>query len=248
MKDNKISNNSPEDYAEDPVTDWTVDRQGNEIWFIGKERPDTTILRLYVEKDEFGNFVLLNGEKVWIDEIVLRAFKGIAPKGKTNVRHINGDIYDDSVDNLCWQNGYLKQREMADFMAFKKEAKLTMNPNGVIRKNGKVCKELLAKYDTTTADCLAFPLVAVMKDEQGGNSGWSKRILVQFLGKIEGDPESLENPAILHKNMDNLDFSFDNLVWVEDTDPRYIEYRETWIKKFDEFKSKLSPDNPYMEV
>lgn len=31
MKDNKISNNSPEDYAEDPVTDLTVDRQGNEI-------------------------------------------------------------------------------------------------------------------------------------------------------------------------------------------------------------------------
>ena len=45
-------------------------------------------------------------------------------------------------------------------------------------------------------------------------------------GFVNGDNASLNKPVILHKDLDRMNFSEDNLEWVEETDQRYIDYLE----------------------
>lgn len=48
--------------------------------------------------------------------------------------------------------------------------------------------------------------------------------LMDAAGYVQGDDAVLEKPVILHRNMNYRNFASDNLEWVEETDPRYLEY------------------------
>lgn len=56
--------------------------------------------------------------------------------------------------------------------------------------------------------------------------------LMDAAGSVDGEKYDLSNAVILHKDYDPMNFSSDNLEWVEAADPRYIEYQE----KFEEWK------------
>ena len=58
--------------------------------------------------------------------------------------------------------------------------------------------------------------------------------LMATAGYIEGEKYDLKCPVILHKDNNLMNFSSDNLEYVEDTDTRYIEYK----KKKDEWTNQ----------
>ena len=65
--------------------------------------------------------------------------------------------------------------------------------------------------------------------------------LMTIAGYVCGEKYALENPVILHKDNNPMNFSSDNLEYVEDTDTRYIEYK----KKKDEWTHQRNIDlNP----
>lgn len=61
---------------------------------------------------------------------------------------------------------------------------------------------------------------------------------------VEGDPSLLQHPRIVHLDMDYLNFSFDNLKWVEEDS---LEYQEYIIRKqadIDALTIALNPNHP----
>jgi hypothetical protein len=49
--------------------------------------------------------------------------------------------------------------------------------------------------------------------------------IMKSAGFVNGDDALFKNPVILHRDFDRLNFSADNLEWVENTDQRYIDYQ-----------------------
>ena len=49
--------------------------------------------------------------------------------------------------------------------------------------------------------------------------------VMKSAGFVNGDDAILKDPVILHKDFDRMNFSEDNLEWVERTDQRYIDYQ-----------------------
>jgi hypothetical protein len=43
-------------------------------------------------------------------------------------------------------------------------------------------------------------------------------------GYVAGDKTILKDPVVLHRDMNVGNYNYDNLMWVETEDPRYIEY------------------------
>ena len=61
---------------------------------------------------------------------------------------------------------------------------------------------------------------------------------------VEGDPSLLQHPRIVHEDMDYLNFSYDNLKWVEEDS---LEYQEYIIRKqadIDALTIALNPNHP----
>lgn len=56
--------------------------------------------------------------------------------------------------------------------------------------------------------------------------------LMDTAGYVDGEKYVLKSPVILHKDYAPMNFSSDNLEWVEAADPRYIEY----LERFEEWQ------------
>lgn len=65
--------------------------------------------------------------------------------------------------------------------------------------------------------------------------------IMRRAGYVQGDDANLTSPVILHKDLDPLNFSSDNLEFVESSDSRYLEFLE---KKEELKKSKIRRLNP----
>lgn len=61
---------------------------------------------------------------------------------------------------------------------------------------------------------------------------------------VEGDPSLLQCPRVLHKDMDYLNFSYDNLKWVEENSWEYQEYIKKKQADIDAQTIKLNPHIP----
>lgn len=48
---------------------------------------------------------------------------------------------------------------------------------------------------------------------------------MKWAGYIQGDDADLQEPVILHRDLDWKNFASDNLEWTEATDQRYLDYQ-----------------------
>lgn len=61
---------------------------------------------------------------------------------------------------------------------------------------------------------------------------------------VQGDPSLLQHPKIVHLDMDYLNFSYDNLKWVEEDSWEYQEYIKKKQADIDAQTIKLNPNIP----
>ena len=61
---------------------------------------------------------------------------------------------------------------------------------------------------------------------------------------VEGNPSVLQHPRIVHLDMDYLNFSYDNLKWVEEGSQVYQEYVKKKRADIDAQTIALNPNHP----
>lgn len=54
----------------------------------------------------------------------------------------------------------------------------------------------------------------------------------------------MKRPRVLHKDMDYLNFSYDNLEWAEEDSQEYQEYLKKKQEDIDELTIHLNPGHP----
>lgn len=119
---------------------------------------------------------------------------------------------------------------------------LTITSGGEVLKNGvkvPIC-DCIGDADTDLMRCI--------RPHVSDPNKMSGRLFIDDLmaaaGYVACEKYDLKDPVILHKDNDPMNFSSDNLEWVECNGPRYIEYQ----KRFEEWKHKrnveLNPGKP----
>ena len=61
---------------------------------------------------------------------------------------------------------------------------------------------------------------------------------------VDGNPSIMKRPRVLHKDMDYLNFSYDNLEWAEEDSQEYQEYLKKKQEDIDELTIHLNPGHP----
>lgn len=91
-------------------------------------------------------------------------------------------------------------------------------------------------YDPDTNSYFYRGITAYVHHISGHINGYSEDpdLLMKKAGYVQGDDALLTNPAILHRDMDPLDFSSENLEFVERTDPKYQNY----LAVLDKYRAK----------
>ena len=63
-------------------------------------------------------------------------------------------------------------------------------------------------------------------------------------GFVQGDDAGLQNPVILHRDMNYMNFASDNLEWIEKDDPRYLAYQTKITQDRQARDKEMNGDKP----
>lgn len=186
---------------------------------------------------------LKNFPSAYIDEMVAHCWIGPRPNDgkKYFIRHNDGDISNDEVSNLEWveatpeniaaaQASYdiVNKKKRLDY--FKKTLKIKVTKEGKVFQNKVELHPHHSGYDSDTDLFYHYEKeeVTYSYTNRWGNGETGKYkvdSLMYVFGFVAGDPDSFDEPVILHKDKDFTNHNTDNLEWCEKDDPRYIEFR-----------------------
>ena len=195
---------------------------------------------LEIKTDGNGEKYVNTGYKIiYVKKAVFTCFCHCDDHNKTQIWYKDGNPANLHYTNLVARE---KQTYHTAAPAFKHTNGLTITKNGEVyhRKVKEKIHNSVGDADTGLMRCIRPHVSAPNK--------MSGRLLMDDLmataGYVAGEKYALENPVILHKDNNPMNFSSDNLEWVESTDTRYIEYQ----KKVEEWKHQrnieLNPGKP----
>lgn len=203
--------------------------------FVGKDDGDG-IVSVPIKTDKFGNQHVVvkdrkgNIEFLHVDEMVKLCFHGRRKyDGKPYyLAHKDNNKANCSIDNLEWRIKPYKYNEAEKF-----SRKLCKGATVVVHRDGRVQQKgkFLSVYDTIfdgdiDMTCIIAPYVPVDVPGRIRDKRCSIDKLMDESGYVHGDKYSFNRPVILHRDNDWMNFHTDNLEFVEEDDPRYIEYRK----------------------
>ena len=181
---------------------------------------------------------LKGGRIIRIDQVVIETYKNKAPKDSVYViNHIDGNWHNHNINNLEWieltPDIEIQMFRRHDENREKTEWEESYERYGVsVRKDGKIkqySKSLhIQDYRNKAHKRLKYTEDAYVSIQLilGGYNECKVDDIMYYFGFVAGNKMQFNDPVILHKNNDYMDFTPGNLEWCEKTDQRYIDYRK----------------------
>ncbi len=209
---------------------------------------------LTIETDSDGyKFVDSGFCNVYLDDAVAKGFLKVpAAYEAYYVKHIDGDPGNCSKDNLQWVTVDEKVLTTAKTVFFDEGSYITRDGELVIKK-GKVIEraQIRDRWLDTDLDRVwvyEIPQAFTYETDVWGPDMYDIEECMAKAGYIGGNKNDLKKPVILHIDGDVSNFRSDNLLWVEEDDPRYVQFKadclqrqKDLIKKYN--KGYTLPDN-----
>ncbi|ADY37629.1 hypothetical protein Bacsa_3101 [Phocaeicola salanitronis DSM 18170] len=187
---------------------------------------------------------------VELDELVADCYVPKPVDGKTyGLTHKDGNLGNCNASNLEW-----KEVKNYSLLSTIREAL-----KGIwVKFDGTVWKEKSAKNripivkdigdsDTDRMVPIPEPYISYrVKNKYGGydDKHISMDNLMDMAEFVNGDKSGMRNPGVLHKDGDYLNFSDDNLEWVEKDSPEYQEYMRKKKEDLERRTIELNPNHP----
>lgn len=172
-------------------------------------------------KDKFGNLVS-------VEKAVITCFCKPKPKDgkKYAISHKDGNPANCHYKNLEWVLVHYVHAKTPEVSITIAGVDLVVRKDGTVwSKNGKKLPIYDYLFDPEiNLDVCIDPYVRVPQTHSIYPKNKDMDDLMKTAGYINGDDAILTNPVILHRDYDRMNFSEDNLEWVEKTDQRYIDY------------------------
>ena len=174
-------------------------------------------------KQHLGPFIVDKyGNRIFIATAVMTCFLPPQPEdGKTyTIGFKDGNKYNCDYRNLQWVEYHYQNTTIPKVRLYVAGKFIEVFSSGTIKVGGHEESPIDYNYDPDMDLHCAWSVPQVRIDK--------KKIAVDELmsaaSYVQGDDAGLKNPVILHRDYDYKNFASNNLEWVEETDPRYLDY------------------------
>lgn len=189
-------------------------------------------LYLRTRMDDLGKFVVhpWYGNRISIAKAVLTCFCPPHPyDGKHyGVMYKDGNKSNCNYKNLEWVEYHHVSNPNDSYNYFCGNSVLTIKRDGTIYKGKRkeTIETVIGDADTDSMVTLADPFIGVRRPGTIHQRHVPVDQLMDVAGFVNGDDAVLDDPVILHRDNDWMNFDSDNLEYVERTDERYIQYQQ----------------------
>lgn len=175
-------------------------------------------------------------------------FKPMPCDGKKYILvHKDGNLENCNANNLEW-----KSVRKYDPLSTKRKLDngITVTFEGKFYKGKKELQVVKEIGDADTDRIVGIdPLVYYQEKNKYGNYETKSVHPDDLMAEAEfvgGDKSLLKNPKVLHKDHDYMNFSEENLEWVEEDSQEYQDYKNKKKTDIDELTKKLNPNKPFI--
>lgn len=182
--------------------------------------------------DTNGPFVLsqdTDGIRIDLCPAILEAFVAPLPSDgpKYMVHWKDGNKYNNDYTNLEWRPYQYRHSSSDIEMLYRQNNLIGVHRDGSIWLDGR--EERVLDYHFETDTWIRFPDKKVFT-----TLDYQQPLYIEDLmcacGYVQGDPDSIMNPVILHKDNNYRNCASDNLEWVDKDDSRYDAFLDQRLK------------------
>lgn len=225
-----------------------VNRKGTHVYREYKNQNYNKFLQIHQRTDGSKYLSLTSPGIVELDELVADSYNPKPCDGKEYILvHKDGHLWNCDADNLEW-----KQVVKFDPLSTKRKLNngITVTFDGKFydgKKELPVVKEI---GDSDTDRIVGIdPYVRYYRKNIYRRIIEKKAYPDDLMAEAEfinGDKSRLKKPKVLHKDQDYLNFSEENLEWVEEDSQEYQDYKNKKKADIDELTKKLNPNKPFI--
>lgn len=225
-----------------------VNKEGTRVYREYKNPNYNRFLQIH-KKDDGSKYLKLTFPGiVKLDELVADCFKPMPCDGKKYILvHKDGNLENCNANNLEWKS-VIKYNPLSTKR--KLDNGITVTFEGKFYKGKKELQVVKEIGDADTDRIVGIdPLVYYQEKNKYGNyerKSVSPDDLMAEAEYVNGDKSLLKNPKVLHKDHDYMNFSEENLEWVEESSQEYQEYKNKKKTDIDELTKKLNPNKPFI--
>lgn len=170
------------------------------------------------------------GHCVVIAKAVITCFCKPRPEDgkKYRIRHKDGNSSNCSYKNLEWEvEHYVHTTSPVKTITIEGTKLDVRNDGTVTLDDGTLLtvSDCIGDSDTDLMVCIEPHITIPRRSSHRGRTVTMDEIM-KSAGFVNGDDAVLKDPVILHKDFDRMNFSEDNLEFVEKTDQRYSDYQK----------------------
>lgn len=225
-----------------------VNEEGTHVYREYKNKVYNRFLQIHQNTDGSKYLELKKPGNVKLDELVADCFKPMLCDGKKYILvHKDGNLENCNANNLEWKS-VIKYNPLSTKR--KLDNGITVTFEGKFYKGKKELQVVKEIGDADTDRIVGIdPLVYYQEKNKYGNyerKSVSPDDLMAEAEYVNGDKSLLKNPKVLHKDHDYMNFSEENLEWVEESSQEYQEYKNKKKTDIDELTKKLNPNKPFI--
>lgn len=143
---------------------------------------------------------------------------------KYRIRHRDGNISNCHKYNLIWELDHYKHNPNPSSTLIINKEKLTIIRDGSIWRGKQLVSIIDYAFDSdVNRHFCTKPHIRMGFLQQ---NRYYIDDLMKEAGYVNGDDVVLNDPVILHRDYNRMNFAADNLEWCESTDSRYVEYQK----------------------
>ncbi len=226
---------------------WVSDT-GTLVLASDKDNPfnPTGMKSLYIKTDYSGNKVAAHpyGYEVYIAEAVMECFCPPQPSNgkRYMINHRDGNKLNCYYRNLEWVPYHYTHATTSTVKLSCHKHTLEVGMDGSVKIDKKKASLHYSFFDPDMGlEAVVDPHICVPREHSIYDDRVYMDDIMKDAGYIQGDDAILSKPVILHRDEDWMNFSSDNLEWVEETDPRYCSYMEKQRKIMHEECIRINP-------
>lgn len=225
-----------------------VNKEGTRVYREYKNKVYNRFLQIHQNTDGSKYLELKKPGNVKLDELVADCFKPKPCDGKKYILfHKDGNLENCNANNLEWKS-VIKYNPLSTKR--KLDNGITVTFEGKFYKGKKELQVVKEIGDADTDRIVGIdPLVYYQEKNKYGNNERKSVHPDNLMAEAEfvsGDKSLLKNPKVLHKDHDYMNFSEENLEWIEEDSQEYQDYKNKKKTDIDELTKKLNPNKPFI--